>query len=319
MRRRELLLLGGAMIASRTLRAQQKPMPVVGFLMSGLQASNGPFVAAFLQGLRETGNVEEQNVAVVYHWAEGAYDRLPALATDLVRRKVNVIMAGDLLATRAAKNATSTIPIIFEIGVDPVEHGLVASFARPGGNLSGISSVSIELTLLYELVPKVREIALLVNPSNPATERVMRDVLEAANLKGIELHTLKAGAENELETAFASLVELHAGAVVVPSDAFFNTRRELLASLAARHGVPAIYAWREFVVAGGLISYGPSLPAAYRQVGNYVGKIINGAKPADLPVQQPTIFELIINLKTAKALGLTIAPSILARASEVIE
>jgi putative tryptophan/tyrosine transport system substrate-binding protein len=324
MRRRELLLLGGAMIASRTLRAQQKPMPVVGFLMSGLQASNGPFVAAFLQGLRETGNVEEQNVAVVYHWAEGAYDRLPALATDLVRRKVNVIMAGDLLATRAAKNATSTIPIIFEIGVDPVEHGLVASFARAGGNLSGISSVSIELTpkrveLLYELVPKVREIALLVNPSNPATERVMRDVLEAANLKGIELHTLKAGAENELETAFASLVELHAGAVVVPSDAFFNTRRELLASLAARHGVPAIYAWREFVVAGGLISYGPSLPAAYRQVGNYIGKIINGAKPADLPVQQPTIFELIINLKTAKALGLTIAPSILARASEVIE
>jgi putative tryptophan/tyrosine transport system substrate-binding protein len=324
-RRHLMLLLGGAMTAApRFLRAQQKAMPVIGYLSSASPGSLAPHVAAFHQGLSETGYVEGQNVRIEYRWAEGRYDRLSALAADLVRQKVAVIYAPNADAALAAKSATSTIPIIFEVSVDPVERGLVASFSRPGGNLTGMTSVSIELTpkrveLLTDLVPQAKVIALLVNPNSAITERIIEDVQEAANAKGVQLHILKAGAESEIGTAFASLVELHAGALVLAPDSFFNTRRELLVTLASRHAVPAIYAYRDFTDSGGLISYGPSLPAIFRQVGNYVGQILKGAKPADLPVQQPTTFELVVNLKTAQALGLTVPPSILDRADEVIE
>jgi putative ABC transport system substrate-binding protein len=246
------------------------------------------------------------------------------LAADLVGRKVDVIAAfGGIPAAVAAKSATSTIPIVFSVG-DPVELGLVASLARPGGNLTGVSTMAPELIskrleLLSELVPQAGVIALLVNPNNSNTERIIGDMQEAAHTKGVQLRVLKAGSESEIDAAFASLVELHAGALVVGGDPFFESRREQLVALAARHAVPAIYQWHEFAVAGGLISYGASLTALYRQVGIYAGKILSGAKPADLPVQQPTTFELVVNLKTAQALGLTVPPSILARADEVIE
>jgi putative tryptophan/tyrosine transport system substrate-binding protein len=326
MKRRELLLLlGGALMTARGLRAQQKAMPVIGFLSSGSPGPFAPFVAAFRQGLSETGYVEGQTVAIEYRWAEGSYDRLPALAADLVGGKVDVITAsGGPLPALAAKSATSTIPIVFSSGVDPVERGLVASLARPGGNLTGFTIVSLELMpkrleLLSELVPQASVFALLVNPNNAGIEPMIREVQEAARAKGLQLHVLKAGTESEIDTAFAALVQLQAGALVVSADPFFNTRREQLVALAALHTVPAMYELREFAAAGGLISYAPSLTAAYRQVGIYVGKILKGANPADLPVQRPTTFELVINLKTAKALGLTIPQSILMSASEVIE
>jgi putative ABC transport system substrate-binding protein len=325
MNRRELmLLLGGAMTAARALHAQQKAMPVIGYLSSGSPGTGATYLAAFRQGLNEAGYVEGQNVAIEYRWAEGRYDKLPALAADLVSRKVDVIMAsgGDVSAL-AAKSATSTISIVF-ISSDAVERGLVASLARPGGNLTGVSIFLVELVskrleLLSELVPEARVIALLVNPSTSSAERQTRAVQEAARAKGVELQILNAATESEIDAAFATLVQLHAGALVVGADPFYNSRREQLVALAARHAVPAIYQWREFAEAGGLISYGSSLMAATRQLGVYTGKILKGAKPADLPVQQPTTFELVINLKTAKALGLTIPPSILARADEVIE
>ena len=326
MRRRELmLLLGGAIAAARPLRAQQKAMPVIGFLGNTSLDPNSPFMAAFRQGLSETGYVEGQNVAIQYRWAEDRYDRLPALAADLVAHKVDVIVtSGGVTSAPAAKNATSTIPIVFEIGVDPVERGLVASFARPGGNLTGVTILTAELNpkrfeLLSELVPQAAVIALLVNPNNASAERVIRDVQEAARAKGVQLDILKAGAEDEFETAFASLVQLQAGALLIGNDPFFFSRRDQLVALAARHAVPAMYEWREFVAAGGLISYGTSLAGMNRRAGAYVGRILAGARPADLPVQQPTNFELVINLKTAKALGLTVPQSILARADEVIE
>jgi putative tryptophan/tyrosine transport system substrate-binding protein len=324
-RRRFIALLGAVITAPRTLRAQQKAMPLIGFLLGGKPGPEDALVvAAFVQGLNETGYVEGRNVAIDYRWAEDRYDRLPGMAADLVDRKVDVITAGNLPAALAAKSATSAIPIIFAIGVDPVESGLVMSFSRPGGNLTGITSVNIELTpkrveLLTELVPQARVIGLLVNPNNPTTERVVRDVMEAANAKGVQLRIVKAGAESEIGNALASLIELHAGGLVVAGDPLFNTRRELLVTLAARHAVPAIYVYRGFVSAGGLISYGASQPALFGLVGNYVGQILKGAKPADLPVQQPTRFELVLNLKTAAALGLSVPPAILARADEVIE
>ena len=320
-----MLILGGAMTMPLPLGAQQKAMPMIGFLLGGKPGpEDALLVAAFVKGLSETGYVEGRNIAIDYRWAEDRYDRLPSLVADLVDRKVDVITAGNFPAALAAKSATSTIPIIFEVSVDPVERGLVASFSRPGGNLTGMTSVSIELTpkrieLLTELVPQIRVIGLLVNPNNPTTERLVQDMLEAANAKGVQLRTLKAGAESEIDAAFTSLVELHIGALVLAPDPLFNTRRELLVTLASRHAVPAIYVYREFVSAGGLISYGPSQPAVFHQAGIYAGRILKGEKPADLPVQQPTTFELVINLKTAKALGLTVPPAILARADEVIE
>jgi putative ABC transport system substrate-binding protein len=326
MRRRELvLLMGAAMTAPRVLRAQQKAMPVIGWLSSGSPGPFAPFVAAFQQGLSETGYVEGQTVAIEYRWAEGRYDRLPALAADLVGRKVELIAtSGGTSPALAAKSATSTIPIVFETGANPVERGLVASLARPGGNLTGFAILTAELMpkrfeLLSEMVPQAKMIALLANPNNLSAERMMRDVQEAAHAKGVQLQILKAGAENEFEAAFAALVQLHAGALLVGNDPFFFSRREELVALAARHAVPTMYEWREFVEAGGLISYGTSFAAVNRQVGVYAGRILKGAKPADLPVQQPTRFELVINLNTAKALGLTVPHSILARADEVIE
>jgi putative tryptophan/tyrosine transport system substrate-binding protein len=323
MRRREVLLLGGAMTASRALRAQQKAMPVIGFLNGRSPGEAAGIVAAFRQGLGETGYVDGQSVAIEYRWAEGRDDRLSALAADLVGRKVDLITTGGLPPALAAKNATSTIPIVF-LGTDPVRDGLVASLARPGGNLTGFTVINVELMpkrldLLFELVPQARLIALLVNPNNPTAEPIIADVQQAARIKGMQLQIIKAGTESEIETAFASLVQLQAGALVVGGDPFFNSRREQLAALASRHAIPAIYEYREFPAAGGLISYGPSLTDTWREVGIYAGKILKGAKPADLSVQQPTIFELVVYLKTAKALGLTIPQSILALANEVIE
>ena len=326
MRRRDFItfLAGGITMRPLAAHAQQKAMPVIGFLSSLSPGPSAPFTAAFLEGLSETGYVDGKNVAIEYRWAEENYDRLPALAADLVGDKVDVIVTvGGGVVALAAKNATSTIPIVFS-GGDPVALGLVASFARPGGNLTGFSILTGELSpkrlaLLSELVPQAKVIALLVNPKNPATENVMRDVQEAARVKGLQLPILKANSESEIDAAFATLVQRDAGALVVNVDAVFINRREQVLALAARHAVPAIYFAREFVAAGGLISYGTSFTGTWRQVGIYAGKILKGTKPADLPVQQPTKFELVINLKTANALGLTIPPAILARADEIIE
>ena len=319
-----MLLFGGAMIAASPLRAQQKAMPVIGFL--GL-TSPGPvaaLVAALRQGLSETAYVEGQNVAIEYRWAEGRYERLPALAADLVTGKVEVIVTAGTPGIQAAKSATSTIPIVFVGGGDLVAAGLVASLARPGGNLTGVSIMGTELNpkrleLLSELVPQARVIALLVNPNNAVAEITIRDVQEAARAKGLPLIILKAGTESEIDAAFATLVQERAGALLVGTDPFLNSRRDQLVTLAARHAVPAMHEWRESVAAGRLISYGSSLTGLWRQAGAYVGRILAGAKPADLPVQQPTRFELVINLKTAKALGLTVPPLLLATADEVIE
>jgi len=325
MRRRDLIaLFGGAVLAWPPAgRAQQKAMPVIGYLHFG-SPNLAPTPAIFLRGLSETGYVEGQNVAIEYRWAEGHYDRLPGLATDLVGRKVDLIVARGPPAAHAAKNATSTIPIVFSVGSDPVADGLVASLARPGGNLTGITNLAVELVpkrldLLSELVPQAKVVALLVNPNNAYTEPMIRDVREAARAKGVQLQILKAGTESEIDAAFATLVNLHADALLAGDDTFFTSRREQLVALASRHAVPAIYQFREFTAAGGLISYGSSLTSATRQVGVYAGRILKGEKPANLPVQQPTTFELVINLKTAKALGLTVPPSIMARADEVIE
>jgi putative ABC transport system substrate-binding protein len=327
MRRRDFIIfLAGAMAAwPLAARAQQKAMPVIGVLSANSPStSSEPFMSAFRQGLSEAGYVEGRNLAIEYRWAEGHYDRLPALAADLVGRKVDLIMASSPPAALAAKSATSTIPIVFRGGTDPVGQGLVASLARPGGNLTGVSLVANELTakrleLLSELVPRAGVIALLMNPNNANAERVIRDAQEAARTKGLQLRVLKAGSESEIDTAFASLVQLHAGALVVGADPFLSGRREQLVALASRRAVPSIYAWREFAASGGLMSYGPSLTSAFRLVGAYAGKVLKGAKPADLPVQEPTTFELVINLKTAKALGLTVPQSMLMRADEVIK
>ncbi len=324
-RRGFITLLGGAAATwPLAAGAQQKTMPVIGYLNTGSPDTNPPLLAAFRQGLSETGYVEGQNLAIEYRWAEGHYDRLPALAADLVSRKVDLIVASSPPSALAAKSATSTIPIVFRGGADPVGDGLVASLARPRGNLTGVGFGGGELTakrleLLSELVPRARVIALLVNPNVSNAEGIIRDVQEAARTKGLQLHVLKAGSESEIDTAFASLVQLHADALVVSADPFLSNRREQLVALASRHAVPAIYAWREFAASGGLISYGPSLTAAFGLIGIYVGKILKGAKPSDLPVQQPTKFELAINIKTAKSLGLTVPPTLLAQADDVIE
>ena len=324
MRRRELLLMAMGIMAARAVRAQQKAMPVIGFLNSGLPDTDLSFLAAFRQGLGDAGFMEGKNVAMEPRWAEGRYDRLPVLVGDLVSRKVDVIAAGGDAAVIAAKDATSTIPIVFFNGGDPLAMGLIASLAHPGGNVTGFSTFAAallpkRLELLSELAPQARVIALLVNPSDPNAERFINAMEQAASAKGIKLRILKAGTESEIDDAFASLVQLRTDGLIVSPNAFFVSRREQLVVLASRYAIPAIYPRRQFAIAGGLISYGSSLTAVYRRMGIYVGKILNGAKPADLPVQQPSIFQLVVNLKTAKALGLTVPPSILARADEVIE
>jgi putative ABC transport system substrate-binding protein len=327
MRRRELLALVGGAVAFPRLaaRAQQKTMPVIGYLNSNSLARTAPLVAAFRAGLKEAGYVEGDNVAIEFRWAEGHYDRLPALAADLVARKVDVIVATTgVPSVRAAKEATSSIPIVFDAGADPVALGLVASLARPGGNITGIAFMSLELTpkrleMLSELVPQAKVIGLLANPKNPQTEGVVKSAQEAARALGVQLQVLNVSTDAEIDAAFAALIQSHAGGLIAGTDPFFNTRRERLIALASRAAIPTIYQYREFVTEGGLISYGPNIAAVYRQVGIYAGRVLKGEKPADLPVQRPATFELVINLKTAKALGLTLPQSLIARADEVIE
>jgi putative tryptophan/tyrosine transport system substrate-binding protein len=325
-RRAFITLLGGAAALWPVIaRAQQPTMPLVGFL-SG--AASDPFkhlVAAFRQGMRENGFVEGQNATVEYRWAEGQYERLPLLAADLAARQVAVIAAtGGTQAALAAKAATSTIPIVFSSGIDPITAGLVPSLNRPGGNVTGVYLLISELDpkklgLLRELVPAASVIAVLLNPRSADIQARSALVQEAARTIGRQIQPLHASTERELETAFASLAQLRAGALVVSSDPFFNSRRDQLVALAARYAIPAIYEGREYALAGGLISYGTSLIEGYRQVGLYVGRILKGEKPADLPVVQPTKFEFVINLKTAKVLGLTVPTSMQLLADEVIE
>jgi putative ABC transport system substrate-binding protein len=324
-RRREFItLFGGVAVAWPLAAHAQQPMPVIGFLAGASPGAFPPFVAGFYQGLSEAGYVEGRNFAIEYRWAEGRFDGLRALAADLVGRKVDVILAVGGVSALAAKAATSTIPIVFVVGRDPVEFRLVDSLSRPGGNLTGFNDLLIELTpkrleLLSELVPQVGAIAVLINPTNSNAARVTTDVQEAARAKGVRLQILKASTESEIDAAFAFLIQLQAGALLVGTDALFQSRREQLVALALRHKIPAIYEAREFVEAGGLISYGASSAAFGRQAAAYVGRVLAGAKAADLPVQQPTRFELVVNLKTASELGLTVPPSILDRADEVIE
>src|SRR5262249_46750825 len=325
MRRREFItLLGGAAAWPLAARAEQPAMPVIGVLTATSPAPFAPLMNAFRQGLSEAGYVEGQNLAIDSGGAAGHSDRLPAWPADLVGPKVDLIVAMTPPPALAAKRATSTIPIVFRGGDDPVGDGLVASLARPGGNLTGVSLAddvtAKRLELLSELVPRAGMIALLVNPNNPIyAERVIREVQEAARTKGLQVHVLKAGSESEIDNAFASLVQLHVDALVVAGDPFLSSRREQLVALASRHAVPSSYAWREFAASGGLISYGPSLTSALRLLGAYAGKVLRGARPADLPVQQSRTFELVINLKAAKALGITVPHSMLLRADEVIE
>jgi len=300
-------------------------MPVIGYLYSGTPEASASWVAAFRKGLTESGFSEGHNVAIEYRWAYNDPARLPELAADLVRSKPEVIVtSGGDIVIGAAKAAAAEIPIVFTSGGDPVARGFVAGLARPGGNMTGVSLLVIELVakrleFVQELVPNAAGVAGLVNPKNSNAGRNVAALQEAARAKGVQLHIVEASSEGDFETAFASLAALHAGALVVGADPFFNARRSQIVVLAARHSMPAIYEWREFVDAGGLISYGPSLPGVYRQMGAYVGRILGGEKPADLPVVQPTLFELVVNLKTAKTLGLAVPRSILARADEVIE
>jgi putative ABC transport system substrate-binding protein len=326
MRRRDFVTLLALAAWPLAVRAQQKAgTPVIGFLSLRSSVDSPLLVTELRQGLRETGYVEGQNLTIEYRWAEGRYDQLPALAADLVGRKVDVIVTGGGNAPAlAAKGATSTIPIVFETGSDPVETHLVTSFARPGGNLTGANILVAglnpkRLELLTKLVPEADAIALLVNPNYSGVEAIMREVQEAARVKGFQLHILKAATENEIDAAFATFTQRRPGALVIANDPFFSTRREQLVALASRHRVPTIYPFREFATAGGLISYGPNLSAAYHLLGTYAGKILAGANPADLPVQRPTALDLVINLKTAKELGLTVPPLLLSTADEVIE
>jgi putative ABC transport system substrate-binding protein len=326
MQRREFItLLGGAATWPLAARAQQPAMPVIGFLRNTAATGSKPIVTAFFQGLKEAGFVDGQSVAIEYRWADNQNDRLPALAADLIRRQVAVIVAAGIPAALAAKAATTTIPIAFEIGADPIEAGLVASLNRPGGNLIGVTTVNVELApkrleLMHEVVPTTRSIALLVNPASPFNaERLSTDTQIAARTLGRQLYVLNASTESDFDTVFASLVQMRAGALVINNDAFFLSRIEQLAVLTVRHSVPTISAYREFTAAGGLMSYGGSLTDAYRLTGVYAGRILKGDKPADLPIQQATKVELYINQKTAKALGLTVPQALLSRADDVIE
>jgi putative tryptophan/tyrosine transport system substrate-binding protein len=323
MRRRAFLnVLCGATVWPLAARAQQPAMPVIGFMNGGTAEAH--LLAAFRQGLSETGYIEDHNVKIEYRWAESHYDRLPGIAADLVRRQVTVIAATGTPAAVAAKAATATIPIVFDTAGDPIKLGLVASLNRPGHNLTGVTLLNSELVskrlgLLHDLLPTATIIGLLVNPTDPRADTQTRDMQEAAHLLGLQIHILNASTELEIDAAFAGLLQLRADALIVGTGELFFSRPEHLAALAARQRVPVIYQLREFPVAGGLISYGASLADAYRLDGIYTGRVLKGEKPADLPVVQPTKFELVINLKTANALGLTIPPGVLAIADEVIE
>jgi putative ABC transport system substrate-binding protein len=323
--RRELLAaLGGAVSWPLAAHAQQPAMPVIGYLNFGSPESDAPRLTGLRRGLSQTGYVEGRNLLIEYRWAGNQADRLPSLAADLVQLRVAAIVSPGLVGTLAAKAATTSIPIVFNVGADPVQLGLVASLNRPGGNLTGFNNVASELgakglALLHELVPGTETIGFLENPNNPTSELTTRDMLAAAPVVGLKVQILKASNDREIDAAFVSLVQARTGALLVANDLFFNNRIERLIELAAHHAIPTMYTFREFVVAGGLISYGTNLTEQYRQVGLYAGRILKGEKPADLPVQQTTKLELIINLKTAKALGLDVPPTLLARADEVIE
>ena len=326
LKRREFItLLGGAAAAwPLAARAQQPAMPVIGFLGSTSPDLYANQVGAYRRGLSETGHVEGQNVAIEFRWAESQYERLPAMATDLIRRRVTVITAGALPAVVAAKAATTAIPIVFSIGVDPVAFGLVSSLNRPGGNVTGITNLNLELLpkqleVLRELLPGATVMAALVNPTNPNADSHSGDLQAAARKLGLQLQILHASSDSDFDAAFAGLSQVRASALLIGSDAFFVSRSAQLGALTARHKVPAIYQFREFAAAGGLLSYGSSIIESYRQVGIYTGRILKGERPADLPVQQSAKVELIINMKTAKTLGLTFPLTLLGRADEVIE
>ena len=324
MRRRDFMtVLAGAAAYPLSARAQQKAMPVIGYFHFATPEYT-PMAASFLQGLKEAGYVAGQNVAIEYRGAEGQYDRLPAMAAELVGRKVDLIAAFGPPLARAAKNATATIPIVFEVGNDAVAAGLVASLARPGGNATGLSILFTQLTpkrleLLCELVPQARTIALLVNPNSPTAEPSIQGTQEAARAKGVQLSVLNASTDGQIDAAFATFATTPADGLVIAADPFFDTRRERLIGPAARSRMPTIYFSRESVAAGGLISYGSSLGDVYRQMGVYAARILKGERPADLPVEQPTKFEMAINLKTANALGLRVPPKLIFTADEVIE
>lgn len=327
MRRRDFISLLGSVGAAwlPVAHAQQRALPMIGFLSSAAPGPFKQFVEAFQSGLNETGFIEGQNATIQYRWAEGRFDRLPALATELVQLNVAVITAtGGPPSASAAKAATSTIPIVFNVASDPIKLGLVASLNHPGGNATGVNlfSVAVEpkkLELLHELVPKAQIIGVFVNPRNTNAETVIGEVERAARDAQLQTNVVKVSAADEFGTAFAALVQQRAGALLVAADPFFTAQREALVALAAQYSIPAIYEWREFAAAGGLMSYGTNLSEAYHQLGGYTGRILKGEKPADLPVVQPTKFELVINIKTAKTLGLTVPPNLFALADEVIE
>jgi ABC-type uncharacterized transport system substrate-binding protein len=323
-RRAFIALLGGVAAWPLVARAQQPSMPVIGFLHQGSPQPSAHLIDAFRLGLREAGYVEGRNVVLEFRWANGEYDQLPALAADLVRRQPSVITAALLPAARAAKAATATIPIVFVTGSDPIESGLVTSFNRPAENVTGVSLFSVvlaakRLELLHEFVPRATVFAVLVNPTNPNAASNMREIEAAAHRTGLQIAFIRISSDRDYDAVFSTISQLRAGALMVSADGFFASQREQLIALAARLAVPTIYFQREFVNAGGLISYGASSSDMYRHAGIYAGKILKGAKPTELPIEQPTKFELVINLKTAKALGLDIPPMLLARADEVIE